>query len=163
MKLKVETGLLPMRTYKKIGIYCLASLALATCSRKDNRNNNQLKTTNMSDYLEHEKTKIDRLMHSFSKPLKEIPPTPTADEAAAGYAVSYEVVDENVSCVIYIYENQQKHEDALKYFTNNPNVNLKNSLFSSNGRLFFWGYQKTDDPKERYTLNALAAAFAGEE
>lgn len=152
-----------MHIYKKIGFYGLVGLLLATCLQKDNRNNNQLKTISMSDYLEHEKNKIDRLMHSFSKPLQKISPSPTAEEAAAFYAVGYEVVDENVGCTIYIYENQQKHEAARKYFTDNPNVNLKNSLFSSNGRLFFWGYQKTDDPKERYTLNALASAFAGEE
>ncbi len=152
-----------MRIYKKIGIYGLVGLLLATCSQRDNTINNQLKTTGMSDYLEREKNKIDRLMQSFSKPLQKISPAPTAKEAAAFYAVGYKVVDENVDCMIYIYENQQKHEAARKYFTDNPNVNLKNSLFSSNGRLFFWGYQKTDDPKERYTLNALASAFAGEE
>ena len=117
----------------------------------------------MSNYLEHEKEKISRLMNSFSKPLKETTAILSADEMSALYAIGYEVIDEDVFCIIYVYENQQQHETALKSIKNNPIVQPNNSITSSNGGLFFWGYHTTDNSKSKYILNDLTSAFSGEE
>ncbi|WP_372947686.1 hypothetical protein [Mariniphaga sp.] len=117
----------------------------------------------MSNYLEHEKEKVKHLMRSFSKPLKEIKAIPSATEMSALYAIGYEVIDEDVLCTIYIYENQKQHETALKLLKNNKAAQKENSITSSNGGLFFWGYQKTGDSRSKYILNDLVSAFSGEE
>ncbi|MFW6328228.1 MAG: hypothetical protein ACOC2F_07965 [Bacteroidota bacterium] len=124
---------------------------------------NKLNSNKMSNYLEHEKEKVKHLMRNFSKPLKEIKAIPSASEMSALYAIGYEVIDEDVICTIYIYENQQQHETALKLLRNNLAAQKENSITSSNGGLFFWGYQKTDDSRSKYILNDLVSAFSGEE
>lgn len=154
-----------MDTYKRIGFCLMISFLLISCSQKTKGNMelNKLNSTKMSNYLEHEKEKVELLMKNFSKPLKEIKAIPSASELSALYAIGYEVTDEDVFCVIYIYENQQLHETARKLIRKNPSAQNENSITSSNGGLFFWGYQKTDSSRSKYILNDLVSAFSGEE
>lgn len=154
-----------MGTYKKIGFCFMIGLLLISCSKeiKGNMESNKLNSNKMSNYLEHEKEKIENLMKSFSRPLKEIKAIPSASEMSALYAIGYEVIDADVFCMIYFYENQQQHQTALKLLRNNPVAQKENSITSSNGGLFFWGYQKTDNSSSKYILNDLVSAFSGEE
>ncbi len=154
-----------MDIYKKIGFFFMISFQLISCSQtnKGNLESDKLKSNKMSNYLEHEKEKVEQLMKSFSKPLKEIKATPSAREMNALYAIGYEVKDEGVLCAIYVYENQQQHEAALKLLRDNSVAQKENSLTSSNGGLFFWGYHKTEYSRSKYILNDLVSAFSGEE
>jgi hypothetical protein len=150
---------------KTIGFCFMISFLLISCSQKKRGNMelNKINSIKMSDYIEHEKEKVKHLMKSFPKPLKEIKAIPSADEMSALYAIGYEVIDEDILCAIYIYENQQQHETALKLLRNNPVVQKENSITSSNGGLFFLGYYKKENSKSKFVLNDLVSAFSGEE
>ncbi len=154
-----------MDTCRKIVFYFTISFMINNCAqgKRENVNQNQLNTPNMTNYIELEKEKIAHLMNSFSQPLKEITAKPSASEMSALYAIGYEVTDKDVFCVIYIYENQQQHEAAREFLRKNQIAQSENSITSSNGGLFFLGYQKTNNSMSKYILNDLAAAFSGEE